>query len=37
MGNYIGGNVYYQNITGEFDNQPVNTNALVYSLIVILL
>ena len=29
--NYLGGNVYYQNITGEFDNHSVNTNALVYS------
>ena len=29
--NYFGGNVFYQDIIGEFDNRPVNTNALVYS------
>ena len=29
--NYFGGNIYYQDINGEFDNLPVKTNALVYS------
>lgn len=29
--NYFGGNIFYQDITGEFDNRPVNTNAMVYS------
>ena len=29
--NYFGGNIFYQDINGEFDNLPVETNALVYS------
>tara|TARA_B100000768_G_scaffold64758_1_gene62406 strand:+ start:512 stop:2968 length:2457 start_codon:yes stop_codon:yes gene_type:complete len=29
--NYFGGNVFYKDITGEFDNRLINTNALIYS------
>ena len=29
--NYFGGNIFYQDIVGEFDNLSVSTNALVYS------
>jgi len=29
--NYFGGNIFYQDIVGEFDNLSVSTDALVYS------
>ena len=31
LNNYFGGNIFYQDIVGEFDNLSVSTNALVYS------
>lgn len=29
--NYFGGNIFYQDIVGEFDNLSVSTNAIIYS------